>query len=418
MRAIKLIWTELSFAKRTVSWPQFVAGNARRIAQFAADPRAFVTTWRRLTTRSKAAGLRPLTERGEVPADANLAVDEKTLNWVIPDFSTLSGGHLNIFRFILLLEREGYRSRIYIDGPTQFSSDASARASIRSNFVPVDAQVTLGAESMAPAMYTMATTWKTAYVVRGFGRTRVKCYFVQDFEPFFYPRGSEYVLAENTYRFGFVGITQGEWLSTLLGAEYGMRTFPLRFSYDKEAYSEEVILPKRHVRPRVFFYARPPTPRRAFDIGILVLAEVAKRHPEVEIVTAGWDLNGYSIPFPYENRGALPHSDLPDLFRSCDIGLVLSCSNVSLLPLELMACGCAVVSNKGANVEWLLDETVAVLADFDVDAIAEAICDLVENPEARLRIQKASLEFSGATDWEREGRKLGGFLRQLAEEST
>jgi hypothetical protein len=30
-----------------------------------------------------------------------------------------------------------------------------------------------------------------------------------DFEPWFYPMGTDYVLAENTYRFNFYGFTAG-----------------------------------------------------------------------------------------------------------------------------------------------------------------------------------------------------------------
>ena len=56
-----------------------------------------------------------------------------------------------------------------------------------------------------------ATGWETAYPVFNDAGDARKCYFVQDFEPLFYPVGSEYVLAENTYRFNFFGITAGKW---------------------------------------------------------------------------------------------------------------------------------------------------------------------------------------------------------------
>ena len=48
---------------------------------------------------------------------------------------------------------------------------------------------------------------RTAYDVRNFHSTIHKCYFVQDFEPWFYASGSAASFAEETYRFGFVGIT-------------------------------------------------------------------------------------------------------------------------------------------------------------------------------------------------------------------
>lgn len=421
-RAVKLVLTELRFLKRGVGWYQFIVFVVTRfiykLRQWIIDPNAFKLKWMAITMPSDATGLYGRIRLPEAPVNLALQVAERTINWVIPDFGIGHGGVLNILRFVLMLERHGYLCRIYIDGPSRFSSGAKARLSIRKHYGPIEADVTLGADAMAPAEYTFATTWRTAYTVRAFGDTRFKCYFVQDFEPFFYARGSEYVFAENTYRFGFIGITAGRWLAERLRTDYGMRTFPLGFSYDKALYTGDNPLPKMNERTRIFFYARPTTPRRGFDLGILVLAEVVKRHPEVEIVMAGWELSAYSIPFRYVDMGALSLDALPDLFRSCDIALVLSYSNVSLLPLELMACGCSVVSNKGDNVEWLLNERVALLVESDVSAIANAICSLIENPEARMALQKAALDFCRSTDWEGEGLRLHNFLLQVRQESA
>ena len=48
-----------------------------------------------------------------------------------------------------------------------------------------------------------------------------RLYFIQDFEPLFYPAGAEYVLAEETYRFGFRAITVGPMLADLLRDRFG-----------------------------------------------------------------------------------------------------------------------------------------------------------------------------------------------------
>ncbi|HDR8922941.1 glycosyltransferase family 4 protein [Burkholderia vietnamiensis] len=339
----------------------------------------------------------------------------RTVNWVIPDFGVGSGGHLNIFRFALALERAGFTCTIVIDGSSQFASGHDARESIRRHFVPLNAQVVIGAGNMPPAEFTFATSWHTAYSVRAFSDTRHRCYFVQDFEPYFYAHGSEYIFAENTYKWGLTGITAGNWLAEKLGKEYGMRTYPFGFSYDKALYANNGAPRPTDDRRRVFFYARPPTARRAFELGVLVLAEVAARHPEAEIVMAGWDLSGYSLPFNFRNAGILSLDALPPLFRSCDVALVLSYSNASLLPLELMACGCVVVSNDGPHVEWLLNDKVAKLVESDVGAMADAICELLEDTQQRQQFKEAGLEFCLQTDWEREGRLVSEYLAQLAE---
>jgi glycosyltransferase involved in cell wall biosynthesis len=321
-----------------------------------------------------------------------------TLLWFIPDFNVGSGGHLNIFRTIWHLEQMGYTSTIVIGNPVMHQDAEEARDEIRKHFFPLQAEVLLGLDALPPCEFALATGWDTAYLVRAFTGARHKLYFVQDYEPHFYPVGSESVLAENTYRFGFFGITAGGWLAQKLAHEYGMTTHAVGFGVEMERYRR---LPRREPEiRRVFFYARPPTPRRAFEIGLLVLNAVWERLPDVQFVLAGWDTRGYHIPFPHLGCGTLALDDLPDLYSQCDAALVLSLTNASLLPLELMASGCAVVSNRGPNVEWLLNDEVVTLADSSPEALAQAVCSLLQDNERRHRMSQKAEAFARAQTWE------------------
>lgn len=328
----------------------------------------------------------------------------KTINWVIPDFGIGSGGHLNIFRVIKKLEEKGFICRINIDGVTHFSSGEEARESIRKHFFPIDAEVGIGRDALRPAVATFATGWTTAYTVRDFRGAGKRYYFVQDFEPYFFAPGSDYVFAEATYRFGFKGVTAGNWLAQKLAAEFRMQTVPFGFSYDRELYK-----PHPRLNPevkRVFFYARPVTPRRAFELGLLTLAKVHEANPEVEFVLAGWDTAAYKIPFPNLSAGVLSIEELPELYSQCDVALVLSLTNLSLLPLETMACNCAVVSNSGANVEWLLNEDIVRFAEATPEALSEAILDLCNDEEKLYELKKNGLAFAQSTDWDVEVEKI------------
>lgn len=321
-----------------------------------------------------------------------------TLHWFIPDFNVGSGGHLNIFRTIWHLEQRGYVSRIVIVEPLQHADAESAAADIRRHFFDLRAEVHVGLEGLPPCEFAVATAWNTAYAVRDFGGAQRKLYFVQDFEPYFYPMGSEWVLAENTYRMGFFCITAGGWLAERLAREYGMRTRAVGFGVELDRYRR---LPRREPQQRrVFFYARPPTPRRAFELGLLVLDEVARRLPQTHFILAGWDTSGYEIPFPHLSAGTVALDDLPDLYSQCDVALVLSLTNLSLLPLELMACGCAVVSNRGGNVEWLLHDDVATLAEATPEALSQAICELLVDDARREALSRRAETFARALTWE------------------
>ena len=343
--------------------------------------------------------------------DYDGCVDEKSINWFVPYFGRGSGGHLNIFRFIFHLERLGYDCRIIIIDPPANKTEEEVKCEIDDWFFPLKSRVLFGPHDAEPSFFSMATAWQTAYLVRAFEKTRHRCYFVQDFEPSFYSVGSEYLFAEATYKFGFTGITAGDWLKNKLASEYGMRTYSVGFSYDHGLYK-----PHERREPeikRVFFYARPPTLRRAFELGLLALDEVVQRMPHVKVIFAGWDLSNYEIPFEHLNAGVLTTDELPDLYSQCDVALVLSFTNLSLLPLELMACGTPVVSNKGASAEWLLNERNSMLADSTVESLADAICKVLSDSELAEFLRNGGFDTVRDTDWVAEAKKMGAILSEV-----
>ncbi|WP_018604634.1 glycosyltransferase [Uliginosibacterium gangwonense] len=338
----------------------------------------------------------------------------KSINWFIPAVGKGSGGHLNILRFIKYLEDKGYENRIIIVGEPKPTSAVSAKKEIEQWFFPLKASVYVGLNADTPAAYfAMATSWRTAYYVRRFQACKEKCYFVQDFEPWFYPAGTDAILAENTYRFGFFAFTAGSWLAKKLNQDYGMRTRALGFSYDRSLYHPMPELRGQDKFRRVMFYARPPTARRAFELGILVLREVWRLMPEMRVVLAGWDVKDYDIPFPCEHLGLVEINQLPQLYGRCDAALVLSCSNLSLLPLELMACGVPVISNRAPYTQWLLNEENSMLAEPNIESLAQAVLQVINSPILADRLRAAGLAFASQTSWEREAGVLADGLSQL-----
>jgi O-antigen biosynthesis protein len=331
--------------------------------------------------------------------------EEKTINWFIPDFGIGSGGHLNIFRFIQMLEKGGYKSTICIVGAHRHESPFQARALISEHFFKLQAEVVFGAENLGSSCYSFATSWITAYALKGFSATAHKLYFVQDFEPAFYSHGSEFDFAEETYKFGFTGVCAGNWLATKLQADYGMRCHTIGFSYDRDLY-QQTHRREPH-KQRVFCYCRPPTVRRGWESAMLALSLVGQRMPNVEFIFAGWDMGNYHFPYEHLNAGVCKLTELPDLFSQCDAALVFSFTNLSLLPLELMSCGCVVVSNRAPNTEWLLNDANSVLPKSSAPrAIADAIIDVLTDTKKRTDLAARAKKFASSTNWETEGKRL------------
>jgi glycosyltransferase involved in cell wall biosynthesis len=331
------------------------------------------------------------------------------INWLLPGIVTAHGGLFNVFRAIQQLEDWGHENRVYVLGRLPGGS-ALARERVRKSYFPINAQVEALSDNIKDCDALIATSWPTAYAARSIGNTAQKFYFVQDIEYMFYAPGSLYEFARQTYRFGFRGITAGSWIADVLRREFNMECSVFGFSYDRGPYARtgSRLLPSG--KKRVLFYARPETERRGFELGILALSLVAEKMPHVEFALVGFPRGFLDLPFPAIFPGVLPLSELGALYRSCDVALVLSHTNLSLLPLELMACGCAVVSNDGPNTEWLLTDQTAQLAKPDPKSLAHAVVELLETDNLRLRKIEAGLAFAQSTDWTKEIRAIESAL--------
>ena len=256
-----------------------------------------------------------------------------------------------------------------------------------------------GVSEEAQAIF--ATSWETAYPAFLDASPAKRFYFVQDFEPYFYPQGSQSLLAENTYRFGFHGITAGGWLSHKLSTEFGMKTDHFDFAVNSEIYSISNLRP----RNEVFFYARPSTPRRGFELGLLALQELARQRPDVTISLAGEYLDPSQVPFAHKSLTIMTLPELNVVYNRCVAGLVISASNMSLLPLELLGSGAVPVVNDAPNNRMVTDNPfIEYVADTPA-AIARKLIELVdrEHDEARLKDMAASLV---GTTWEHSGRQF------------
>lgn len=304
--------------------------------------------------------------------------------WLMSPPGETSGGHQNLFRFIDFAEKAGHKCTIYfydsdpaapsIDGVKAMLRTSTSYASVKAEIVSYDRDRGVRPETQA----LFATGWETAYPVYLDPSLARRFYFVQDFEPGFYPLGTESMLAENTYRFGFHGITAGGWLSHKLSTEYGMSADSFDFAVDKAHYSVINLEPRKEV----FFYARPVTARRAFEFGILALRDFAELRPDVTINLGGWDVSSWAIPFEYRNLAAMDITELNAVYNRCAAGLVMSLSNMSLLPLELMSSGVAPVVNDGPNNRMVSNNRYIEYVPASPAAFARKLVEVLDRPDA------------------------------------
>lgn len=345
--------------------------------------------------------------------ETKMSREKMVINWIIPEPFEGGGGHTTIFRLIKYLVEFGHEVNLYIDTGGRFSKSdlKSFEKFISDNFFATGANIFKGYENIVESDAIIATSWSTAYTVINNTNSKKKFYFVQDFEPWFMPMSYDYILAEKTYKMGFSCITIGSFLTDLLIKNYGTDSNYINFSVDKDIYKP--LKTNTSDRKKIIFYARAKTPRRAFELGIKSLKLVSDNKQDVDFILFGQnDLDKYDIPFPYINKGLVPTvSDLAEMYANADIGLVISLSNLSLIPLEMIACECAVVEIKGPNTEMVLtNEETAILAEPDPYSISNAIIRLLENEDLRKNLILNGCNLIRNSSWRSSAEKFEALL--------
>jgi cellulose synthase/poly-beta-1,6-N-acetylglucosamine synthase-like glycosyltransferase/glycosyltransferase involved in cell wall biosynthesis len=265
----------------------------------------------------------------------------------------------------------------------------------------------------------IATLWTTAFSLLKFRQTRRKFYFLQDYEPLFYPAGSTSALVEATYDFGFSGICNTISLKEIYEAQGGAKAEYFDPSIDSNTFYRSMRERGNRKPYLVFCYARPGIPRNCFELLMEALKRVKQRFGEdISIVTAGaeWRPSDYGVEGVLQNLGLLGYRETGALYRACDAGVVaMKTRHPSYLPMELMACGAAVVTNRNPYTAWLLrDRENCILAESSPSALAESLEEVLRDTALRARLAEASAEVVGKySGWSSQAEKIYRFMVSL-----
>lgn len=248
----------------------------------------------------------------------------------------------------------------------------------------------------------VATAWWTAYAAQRMsqwqgehgGVDRPMIYLIQDFEPGFYAWSSQYALSLSTYRPARdIGIFNTALLADFF-EQHGLR-------YDQRSVFEPVLhdglrpalqqvrdaaVPRQR---RIVVYARPGTPRNAFELiceGLRLWGWKDPRAAQWEVAAPGELAADLDLgPFALKALGKLDIDAYARLLSTSAIGLSLMISpHPSYPPLEMAAFGMEVLTNRYDNKR--LDETVPNIHSLDSmtpEAICSGLSALVDACESR-----------------------------------
>jgi len=296
------------------------------------------------------------------------------------NFKYFFGGYNAVFNLALKIDTLGYNVRIILVDKCDFNlvkwrrkiggykglEDFFDRIEVIYRY---DRSMQVGVN---PCDCFIATSWWTAHIAhratKKLGHEKF-IYLTQEFEPIFYPGGTYYAIAQQSYTFPHYALYSTEFLKEFAKQNrIGVFTdSPLEGEKHSTSFQNAVFVHppsmrelSQRKRRKLLFYARPEqhARRNAFELGILALQEaIGEGHFDHGL----WEFHGIggvhlSPDIPLE-RGAflkmLPRLSLKDFYEfvtSYDIGLSLMMSpHPSLMPLDLAAAGVLTVTNTYAN---------------------------------------------------------------------
>ena len=351
------------------------------------------------------------------------ALHVRSVNWFLPDIdSPFYGGINTALRIADVLAREhGVENQFVLLAD---ANERYVRSALRAAFPALgdsliafsNGRVGPNLDTMPAADVSIGTQWHTAYMAASFPHTTRRFYLIQDFEPLFYPAGSNYALAEETYRLGLYGICNTEHMLGLYRDRYGGEGMSFMPAVDGSVFHAGGRAGARAGEPvTIFTYARPGHWRNCWELASLALQTVKRRLGErIRIVTAGSWARPDDLGRGIEHLGLLDYRETGDLYRACDLGLVLTVSeHPSYLPLELLACSTPVVAFDNPAGDWILHhEQNSLRCPRTVDGLIEAIERMATDAPLRERLARQGIADIAANhgDWDAALAGIYGYL--------
>lgn len=302
---------------------------------------------------------------------------KKKIAWFLPSFGPGGGGggHRTILQNINALVKHGYDCDMYVEDDGIYSLN-DVKSSIYKNYGECAANIYLTSNEIQEYDLIFLTGWQVIDTVK-----KVKCekkaYFIQDFEPWFFPMGSEYLMIEDSYRLGYNCITIGKWLAHKLSEEFQQNVQHFDFCADLNIYHQLENIQKENA---ICYIYQPEKPRRCDEIALKALRYVKKKRPDIKIYFYGSNTHA-DIDYSVEQLGVISLDKCNELYNKCRIGLCMSASNPSRIPFEMMAAGLPVIELYRENNLYDFPDNAVRLVQSSPLEIANAIISLIDDQD-------------------------------------
>lgn len=248
----------------------------------------------------------------------------------------------------------------------------------------------------------VATLYLSVFWMPRTGARPVKGYYIQDYEPLFYPPHSmEASMAKKSYRAvpDLVRFAKTPWNCALVEKNEGVPVIPVGASVDLDWFRPRA--PRRADGViRIGAMVRPNTPRRAPGLTLRILRAIRKRFGKrVHLSVFGCspvdpEYLKLAEGMALENVGILDREGVAEFLGRLDVFADFSTYQaMGLTALEAMASGAAVIvpSEGGGDVFARHRENALVVDTRSEEACTAALGELVEDTALRARLQQRAI---------------------------
>ena len=297
--------------------------------------------------------------------------------WVISPPSKGSGGFRTICSKALYLDQHGFECHFFILPGAESYKSASQVAEEIVNWYGYEPK-SVCVQALIPDCFdvAIATAWTTAEYV-AMQPVSFKLYFIQDFEPWFYPVGESYLCAEHSYLLDLKPITIGRWLSTKVSNYYSHPVLYCDFGVDTAVYNH--CANKREPRSVCAIF-QPNKDRRLSGLLLEAIRLACSYDNSLSFYLFGHDDRLNIDERRVHQLGILSVSECAKLYSKCSVGISLSASNPSRLPFEMLASGLSVVELYGQNTDYDFSYDRMFFAEPSAEGIASALLSALEAP--------------------------------------
>lgn len=293
--------------------------------------------------------------------------------FIVPKIAAYSGGHTSILRlgtYLVDLGHEVY----YIAYEDAKRDEMEKNAKIN---LPDYKGTILEKNAVDSSAYDIgiATFWFTCYFLLAYQHCfSYKVYFIQDFEPYFYPMGDNHLLALHTYSLGFDMISLGRWCKKVIEKSIPhVRVQFVDFPLELRDYpiSKKKIQLNKKIRLAVYF--KLDSKRAPF----LLLEQLKYLYNHLtkdgyEVVINFFGSRKINLPVG-TNFGKLNHGKILDLYKNSDFGVVASLTNISLVNYEMIASGLPVIDFYNGSAPAFFSKREMIFIGFKVSDLYEKV---------------------------------------------